>query len=286
MDYRELDPRDRRLIIVASAERAQELPRRIDWKAVRSSSLPFATSITAHYLFPYIYFLKIPLIPNLKVAGYSLFEALRGKTKLPYPILDLRLAREQFTFPINHPIDGLVYACCQTEPNLYVPLASFHQYLYEAKMAAFHELCANLGVRHCTVVYAEEDGQDVTTRARASGSPTRIVPGSVDLSTSVNLHSGETAGVFAEYPPPNRPLIESQSGWLNGEPTWGMMQKLRFERNLERWRAEFSYLDDMGINTNVVTAIAGLGLDIGGAFMKMNQRKWTFDVGFWPREAG
>jgi hypothetical protein len=71
---------------------------------------------------------------------------------------------------------------------------------------------------------------------------------------------------------------------MNGEPTWGVMQRLRFERNLERYRAEFSYFDDMGIDANVAAKIAGVGLNIGGEFKQMHQRKWIFDVEFWPRE--
>src|SRR5262245_33329010 len=261
MDYRELDPRDRRLIIVASPERARELPKRINWRAV-VHDLPLAEAAFRSKPLGKIAFLAFPEA----VTGYLLIKALKGAGKLPYPLFDLRTARDQFKFPINHPIDGLAYVCCETEPDLYVPLASFHQYMYEAKLAAFHELCANLGVRHCTVIYAEEDGQDITTRVRASGIPTQIGPVSVGLRTSTSQHSSETAAVFTAYPPPNRPLTETRSGWMNGEPTWGVMQRLRFERNLERYRAEFSYLDDMGIDANVAAKIAGVGLDIGGEF--------------------
>lgn len=212
-------------------------------------------------------------------------EVLKVQKNLPYPLFDLRTVRDQFNFPINHPIDGLAYVCCEAEPNLYVPLASFHQYMYEAKLAAFHELCANLGVHRCTVVYAEEDGQDITMRVRASGIPTQIGPVSGGLSTSATHRSSETTAVFAEYPSPNRPLTEIRSGWMNGEPTWVMMQKLRFERNLERWRAEFVYSNDMGINANAAAKVAGVGIDIGGKFAEMHQKKWIFDVEFWPHAA-
>ena len=228
MDYRELDSRDRRLIIVASPERALELSRRIDWKAVATRSLPLASAawsftwrFTSGPVDIFLYkVLKGEMQPphplgDLRTAR----EVLKVQKNLPYPLFDLRTVRDQFNFPINHPIDGLAYVCCEAEPNLYVPLASFHQYMYEAKLAAFHELCANLGVHRCTVVYAEEDGQDITMRVRASGIPTQIGPVSGGLSTSATHRSSETTAVFAEYPSPNRPLTEIRSGWMNGEPT-------------------------------------------------------------------
>ena len=279
MDYRELDSRDRRVVILASPERALELSQHIDWKRVVTENLPFAALGALGPL-------------GVLFGGYLLSKKLlKGKMpllhkgQLPYPLFDLRTARDHFKFPIHHPVDGLVYVCCEAEPNHYVPLASFHRYMYEAKLAAFQELCANLGVRRCTVVYAEEDGQDVTIKVRASGIPTQIGPVSGGVSTGVSRTHSETAAIFAEYPAPYRPLTETSSGWMHGEPTWVTMQKLRLERDLERWGVEFTYASDMGINANIAAKIAGVGLEIGGQFEKMRQRKCIFDVEFWPYKA-
>jgi hypothetical protein len=99
MDYRELDPRDRLVVILASPERTRELPQAIDWKKVASDTLPFASGLAIPGLF---------LGASGIIAGYILYKALKGKRKpkLPYPLFDLRTARNQFKFPINHPIDS------------------------------------------------------------------------------------------------------------------------------------------------------------------------------------
>jgi len=205
-----------------------------------------------------------------------------NKDAFPFPVLDPVDARKQFRFPVNHPVDGVAYACSETEPDLYVPLARFHQYMYEAKLAAFHNLCANLGARRCIVVYAEEDGKDITFNIGVSGIPTQTGTISGNVGAGFSQRKSESAKVFAEYPKPNRPITGSQSGWMNGEPTWVMMQKERLERNLLKYQAEFTYLDDMGINADLAANIAGFGINIGGKFEEMHRRKWIFDVEFWP----
>jgi hypothetical protein len=77
-----------------------------------------------------------------------------------YIFLDISECKKIFRFPINHPIDGIAYACSQCEPDFYVPLYMFHQFMYQSKIAAFNTLCANLGVKKCSIVYAEENNKE------------------------------------------------------------------------------------------------------------------------------
>lgn len=283
MNLRMLDPRDRRIVIIASPERAQKLYSLSLLENTPSLFLPFFPLLLTEPLLKLLEnspFIEHKIIGTLgyKVYRYKVYKKLKKLGKPLYPIFDLKTARDQFRFPIGHPVDGTAYACCEEEPDLYVPLASFHRYMYEAKLMAFHELCANLGVRRCIVVYAEEDGQDITMK---TGLPKLgIISGT--LSVGISEHSNETVTVFAEYPPPNSPIVETHNRWMNGEPTWMMMQKLRLKQNLQKWRVEFSYVDEMGINAEVAAKLVGFGINIGGNFEKMHRRKWIFDVEFWP----
>lgn len=67
--------------------------------------------------------------------------------------------------------------------------------------------------------------------------------------------------------------------WMKA--TWVVMQKLRLKHNLQKWRVEFSYVDDMDINAEVAAKLIRFGIDIWGNFEKMHRRKWIFDVEFW-----
>ncbi len=278
MDYAGVDSRDRRLVIITSSNRQDILRGKIDWKLVAEETLPLGSSIVGGIISGLL------LGPSI-LSPYFLWKILKhtkNVPRLPYPVFDIVEARDQFKFPINHPVDGGVYACCDAEPMLYVPLASFHRYMYEAKVSAFQQLCANLGVHRCTIVYAEENGSDITAKFAASSIPTQVGPISLDVKGERNRNSRENASVFAEYPYPNTLPTRTNTNWMNGEPTWTMMESLRLERNLERHRAEFNYSSDMGVSGDVAAKIAKVGLSIGGKYEEMKHIKWVFDVEFWP----
>lgn len=267
------NPKDRRIIIVASEAKKQELECKIDWRALATPALPLALVMPA----------------GLAVAGVALlastsrrFKFFRKRT-LPYLVFDPITARELFEFTMNHPSDGVTYACCDAEPLEYVPIARFHRYMYESKLVAFQELCSNLGVKKCTVIYEEKNGKEIKGRAGASGIPTAAGPASANASYSATKDDSESARITMEYPRPRKAPVETNTGWMIGEPTWKKMQKLRLERDLEKYIAEFSYTDDLGITADVAAKLSSIGLNIGGTYNKMQSRMWRFDVSFWPR---
>lgn len=276
MDYTSIDVRDRRLVIIASERRAAELSSEIDWKINYLKDLPLASSPAVLAATGVVF--EDPIIYLIRI----LLAWLKKRRHIPYPVLELKTARDQFTFPINHPTDGGVYASCDSEPKLYVPLSAFHRYMYEAKMSAFHLLCANLGVKSCRVVYAEEEGKEVTGKFGVSGIPTQGGPVSGKVEAGRSKRETESASLLIQLPRPVSPPVTTVSGWMNGEPTWAMMQTLRLERNLEHYTAEFDYTSDMGVNGSVAAKVMGIGLDIGGRFEEIKTRKWRFDVEFWP----
>ena len=51
-----------------------------------------------------------------------------------------------FKFPPQHPQKGIVYSCCDYEPDFYIPVSSFHQHTLQLKESAFIEMCAHLGL--------------------------------------------------------------------------------------------------------------------------------------------
>jgi hypothetical protein len=277
MDYTNIDPRDRRIVIVASKERAKAMKGEVDWMQVAKGGLPLAgiPFLPVWYLYPF------GVVASPFVMSMLVLLPLLKRKPLPYPVFEILEARDQFRFPMNHPIDGVAYACCDAEPDAYVPISAFHQYMYEYKIAAFNLLCGNLGVRRCLVQYAEEDGKDITGTIGATGIPTSV--GKVSGKVNAGKHDSNvaSAAVYCEFPEPKSRPIATQNGWMVGEPTWAMMEKLRLERDLKQYKAEFSYASDMGINAEVTTKIASIGINVGGKYEEMHRRKWVFEVEFW-----
>jgi hypothetical protein len=276
-NYASVDVRDRRIVILASKEKVKELKGQINWVFALSTSAPLASGIDiGRPIMP------MPQLPGkIRLETFLILLPLICGKRFPYPIFDLHTARDQFDFPVNHPIDGGVYSCCDAEPSLYVPFRDFHRYMYEAKMSAFQEICANLGVRTCNVVYAEENDKKIDVNSEFSNIPTQGGVASLRAKGGVKSNKEEKVTTFMEYPRPKTPPTTTETRWMNGEPTWKTMQKLRMERDLQHYRAEFEYSDEMGVNAEAAAKVNKMGLDIGGKFQEINRRKWIFDIDFW-----
>ena len=253
---------ERQIVIFASPERLKGLKKEIDWKTA------VATGLIHRLAWPISF-------------GYVLWQYFAKKPQYPYPIYDPRTAKAKFRFPVQHPQDGVTYACCEAEPDLYVPLASFHQFMYESKMEAFNALCRNLGAKRCSVIYAEENGFECTAKFKADDIPTSNGPVSGGASININRNDKATAKAFFEYEKPRTQIKGSSSIWMNGEATWRSMQSGRLENGLKSFQAEFTYDDNLGISAELAGKISSIGLSIGGDFKEMSQRRWIFEVEFW-----
>lgn len=247
---------ERQIVIIASPEKLKNLNKEVDWRT--------AIGLVAWPV------------------GYAAYKYFSTETPYPYPVFDLKASRNTFEFPVNHPVDGQVYACCEASPDLYVPFAFFHQYMYQSKMAAFLKICADLGAKRCKVTYAEENGKDISANFGVSDIPTEMGNVSGDANVSSKKHSSSAAAVFAEFPQPKGQIKGSSSRWMNGEPTWIAMQESRLGNGLDKFRAEFTYSDDLGIKGDLAAKISKIGLSIGGKYEEMSRKKWVFDVEFWP----
>lgn len=285
-DYRNIDARDRRIVIIASPTGKAKLNMQIDKDVLSKTAWPFLVSGTLKPLT-----ILYPLAPMaIPIAGPLLVMAMWATSKIltkkpismPYPIFDLNKSRDYFQFPMNHPVDRQIYACCDAEPNLYVPLASFHDYMYQAKLSAFHKLCANLLAKRCLVNSVEEDNIDITSKIGTTGIPSSFGPISAGINGGYKSNKNTSAKIFAEYPKKNKKPIITETKWMNGEPTWLNMQKLRMENRLKKMQADFCYTDDMGINASVAAKVSSIGIDIGGEYQKMKKRKLSFEIEFWP----
>ncbi len=259
---------NRRLSIVATEETAKKLSKEIDWgKAF------------LHYITPYR--LPIEFVISL-FKKENPFE--KYQKKIPYPVFDINIALNNFNFPPQHPKDGIMYACCDIEPDLYVPISTFHNYMYQHKMSAFNEMCASLGAKTCRVRYAEENDIDITAKLNASNIPSQVGILDGGANSSYKNTNKEGLNTYFSFPKPAKPITEYKSNWLNGEPTWVSLQKIRLERDVDRYTAEFNYIDEMGISVDIAASINKIGINIGGTFNKIIKRKFIFDVEFWPKK--
>lgn len=258
-----LPPNKRRIVILADYKMAHKLTEQIDWKKLLPS-----------------FFLKKFSMDLINPFGEN--ETLKDYSKKIPPIFKIIIAEKQFRFPPQHPVNGMAYACLDLQPDYYFPLATFHEYIYQTKMNAFLEMCSQLGAKEVRISYAEENGIDVTTKIKSSNipSPKGIVDS--DLALSYSHDTKHDGNIFCSFPKINK-IEEFKSPWLYSEPSWITLQKMRLERDVSKFTAEFNHNDEMGVTGKMAGGLNKIGIDIGGTYHTLTKRKFIFQVEFWPK---
>ncbi|MEJ8597583.1 hypothetical protein JSO62_02580 [Riemerella anatipestifer] len=261
-------PSYKRQICIFASEKTKEELKVLDWKSI-------GFDLLFQNIFPFAFAYR--LWKEKRILRDSYYK------DVPFPIFDIEVARELFRFPPSHPRDGLSYATSEIESDLYVPISSFHKYMYESKMSAFTELCATLGAKTCKIVYAEENGKDVTVNFTGKNIPTSAGVLNSELNSNINRRNTQNADIFFSFPN-NKNISRYETVWMNGEPTWNALQKMRLENDVDKYTADFNYTDDMGITAKIANNLNGIGIDIGGKFEEFKKIRYKFEVEFWPKK--
>jgi hypothetical protein len=193
-------------------------------------------------------------------------------------------AVNEFNFPPYHPVRNTMYSCSDYDPNLYIPLADFHEYAFESKFASFKELCSSLGAKNCLITYAEVDSVDITAKIKTEKIPTKGGESGGDINGGSSNKKDKSFRFNCSFPKPKTPPSEYKSNWMKSEPSWITLQKNRLGGGLDDDEAVVSYIDDMNINANFAANIQKMGASIGGTFKKIKTRKLTYKIEFWPIE--
>jgi hypothetical protein len=268
---RTVKPEDRRIIIIGSKSTYQELIDRQNEDPVKE----FAKQILLGALDPFNLF-------NLEKDIKDIKKILpKNSGKLPdYPVYDIDQVKEYFKFPPQHPITNTAYAMCDVVPDIYIPLNNFHNYFQEQKHASFIKLCASLGAKEVFLESAEINNKAYGFNADTD-IPTEL--GMLGLNANVgikkdNSYNGKLSFTFSEK---NKEIKEYDSPWINTEPTWENMADMRKNNYIETFKAEYRYIDDMGITANLSAKLNGMGINIGGSFNEIKKIILKYHVIFW-----
>lgn len=216
-----------------------------------------------------------PTISGLKYVYDNYFSL----NKEDYINGEIEFFSKNYNFPPQHPIRGVVYACHDFSPDLYFPLANFHEKTLELKMNDFFDLCESLGAKKCTLVYEEENNKVLKSNLDVNV-PTK--DGKFSTNNSFNTSRNVTTTLdgcvnFAKQ----ENLTDIDSPWLKSEFTWERMKDSRLKGTRGDTRVEFSYKDSMGIDGKLAANLEGLGFNLGGEFTEMKRIKYVYDVEFW-----
>lgn len=206
------------------------------------------------------------------------------KTYLNYSTAfgEIDYCNNNFKFPPQHPQKGVIYSCPDYEPDFYIPLSNFHQHSLKLKESAFIEMCAHLGAKEIILIEETEDNKKVNLSVRADNVPTQMGDASANLKTEYKSNQTNSGKVSFSFPKPKKQNSTNYvSKWIESEPTWRTLQKVRSENKVVEYSAEFNYTDEMGISVDLAGKLNGMGLNIGGSFNKIKKVERKYKVIFW-----
>jgi hypothetical protein len=177
----------------------------------------------------------------------------------------------------------VVYRVHPMREDYYVPLANFHPQMLHDRKGEFYRIAANLGAKEIRIVSSEER----RTSAGVEGEleePTGMADGGPEAGGySAEKKMFDLSASFAE---PNEPPSEPENThWLQQEPMWQAMVETRLEQWVTKFRVNFSYLSDFGVNADIAASLKGFGLKLGGEYQHKEEYDREYEVEFWPKSA-
>jgi hypothetical protein len=221
-----------------------------------------------------------PFIKTSIEVSKDIFERLKIKKMQDIAKGEIDYCAQNFKFPAQHPANGVVYACPDYQSEFYLPIANFHEYTFQLKLGAFVEMCASLGAKKCTIIYAEENGKEINLNLKSTGVYTSA--GEVDIEAKNKTSETHSVSFNSEYDFPKPAGIkEYNSKWISSEPSWSTLQRLRLNNGIFKYKAELNYCDEMGIDRSFATKLGKKGINIGGTFNEIKKKKFVYEVEFW-----
>lgn len=218
--------------------------------------------------------------PWLSAAKYLKDKETYKKKSLAFGEIDY--CSNNFKFPPQHPQKGIVYSCPDFESEFYIPFSNFHQHSLKLKESAFIEMCAHLGAKEILLIEEIEDNSKTKTDTKADNIPSQNGNVSGGIKTEYNRKKSHSGKISFSFPKPlkhNSTIYKSK--WIDSEPTWRTLQKVRLENKVLEYFAELNYTDEMGVTADFAGKLNEMGLNIGGSFNKIKKVERKYKVIFW-----
>jgi hypothetical protein len=188
-------------------------------------------------------------------------------------------AERELVFPPGHPRVDHAYAAHPLSTEQYLPLAGFHQSLFEQKVSELVTLLAALGATSVRVRaargYREAAGFSLGASVPFEGVRAED-GGSRVKSTAHSVVMEET------FTPTREPSIPEGLLWLAHEPSWQALARRRMEFGASTFRIELQYDEDFGVDGGLVAALEGVGIRAGGSFRAFERTRWELEGVFAP----
>jgi hypothetical protein len=279
------DPRDRRVIIVASREDLIHCAARASasglFEAALKLTLPamaaaggVAISVSS---FAFSFGLK-------KMSDADILKELESGLRLGVPValFGPSDAIRLFKFGVGHtPKSGCVYVQHPILPDTYIPPEDFARTLAREKEAAFRQLASALGAKELRLVSAK-----VQSKKGFFGSTVTVPEAASQVGVKIAFDSAGSfiKTVYSKFGPPRSPprIPDDLRAWVEVDPDLRTMARDRTEGHLLENQITLEFKEGVGAGADVATALWGRGMTAGGAYEALYHSVWHFEAEYWP----
>jgi hypothetical protein len=188
-------------------------------------------------------------------------------------------------FPVGHPRKNVVYIGHPVDPPTYIPVADFHRFLFEHKVAEAQRLIRSLGALTVDVIRVE--GWDQTAGVNLGLSTPASSGASIDVGLSAGREASTGRNILTtmKLKPTIPPHIPEGLVWFPHEPLWREVAEARLESGLDAFVIDVRSTDDYGVNAGLKALVAKTGLEVGGSFVEHRNTVWRLQGTFSPAPA-
>jgi hypothetical protein len=216
---------------------------------------------------------------NMVLRAVDLFNARRemrhgGETLLPVSSIEAA----QLHFPVGHPRGKVAYIGHPIDAPVYIPVADFHRFLFEHKVAEALRLIRFLGA--VTVEVVRIEGWDQSIGVQLGVTLPDVSQANVGVSASRERATGRSLLSTMRLKPTQSPAVPPGLVWLPHEPLWQEVAQARLESGLDSFVLDVRSTDDYGVNAGLKALVAKAGLEAGGAFVEHRNTIWRLQGTF------
>jgi hypothetical protein len=197
-----------------------------------------------------------------------------GENLIPVSSIDA----VELHFPVGHPRGKVAYIGHPVDSKVYIPVADFHRFLFEHKVAEALRLIRCLGAVTVDVVRIEGWDQSVGVELGMT------VPDKVeaDIGAGAGKERAASRSILStmRLKPTQAPWLPDDLVWLPHEPLWQEVASARLESGLDSFGLDVRSTDDYGVNTGLKALVAKAGLEAGGSFVEHRKTIWRLQGTF------
>jgi len=266
----------RRIIVVVNDTPPPARPSRTIAPAVRA----FGSYVQSdRRMAPAVRAIALYLTTPLALRAFDLVKARREMRQGGENLVEVSsVDAVRLQFPVGHPRAKVAYIGHPIDSPVYIPVADFHRFLFEHKVAEALRLIRSLGA--VTVEVVRLEGWDQTVGVELGVVLPEMSKVDVGAAAGQERHSNRSVLSTMRLKPTQSPWVPADLVWLPHEPLWQEVARARLESGLDSFVIDVRSTDDYGVNARLKALVAKAGLEAGGAFVEHRNTVWRLQGTF------